>query len=83
MSFKITITNNENGEVLLDDENAVAIIGAVVNGEHTAVLGYTNCQGNDLMNAVMGVDQARDAILDNNPMAKLLYGLKELMPDEH
>ena len=83
MSFKITITNNENGEVLFDDDNAVAIIGSVVNGEHRSVLGYTDCKVNDLMNAIMGVDEARDAVFDKNPMAKLLYGLKELMSDEH
>lgn len=83
MSFKITITNNDNGKVLFNEENARAIIGSVVNEENTATLGYTNCNGNDLLNAILGVDRVRDAILEKNPTAKMLYGMKALLFDEH
>lgn len=63
MSFKITIINNEDGEVLVNEENAVAIIGAVTTKKHTASLGYTSCDAMELANAVCGADKAKDSIL--------------------
>lgn len=83
MSFKITITDNDNGKVLFNEENARVIIGSVVNDDKTATLAYTACNGNDLMNAIFGVDRARDAVLEREPKAKLLYGLKALLHDEN
>lgn len=82
MSFKITIINNEDGEVLVNEENAVAIIGAVTTEEHTACLGYTSCNAMELANAVRGADNAKDSILKKSPMVKLLCELGELAKNE-
>lgn len=79
MSYKITIVDNENGNVLLNEENAKAIIGAVTNDEHTACLGFTACKANDFLNALFGVDAAKDALLKNNPKIEARYALKGLM----
>lgn len=82
MSFKITITDNNNGEVLFNEENARVIIGSIVNKDKTAVLAHIAGNGNDVMNAIFGVDGAKDAVFKDQPTAKLLYGLKALLPDE-
>lgn len=79
MSYKITIVDNDNGNILLDEENAKAIIGAVTNDEHTACLGYTDCKANDFLNALCGVDDVKDALLKNNPKIGAMYALKGLM----
>lgn len=79
MSYKITIVDNDNGNVLLNEENANAIIGAITNGEHTACVAHTKCNANDLLNAVCGVDTAKDALLKDNPRVGAMYALKGLM----
>ena len=41
MSFTITIKNNENGEVLVNEKNAVAIIGAFESDDgHTGEIAF-------------------------------------------
>lgn len=41
MSYKITITDNETGEILVNNENAVAIVGAFTDdGEITREIGF-------------------------------------------
>lgn len=82
MSFKITIVNNENGEVMTSVENAKAIIGAITTDEHTQVVGVTNCTTNLLLNALNGVDNAKKEILKRNPLLKLYYTLKDIEADK-
>ena len=83
MSFKITITNNDDGEVIVNEENAVAIIGAVTTNEHTTCLAYTKCNLIDLFNAIAGTDKAKESILADKPMLKVLFAAqKELKKDE-
>ena len=79
MSFKITIINNENGDVLVNEENAVEIIGEVKNKEETACLGFTSCNGIQLLEVVEGNDKAKREILNNSPHIKLMYDLKAMM----
>ena len=83
MSLKITIIDNESGEILVNKENATAIIGAVTEGETTSSFSYIRGNGEDFMSTIFGVDKARDSALESEPIAKLLYGMKKLMPDEH
>lgn len=82
MSFKITITNNDDGEVIVNEENAVAIIGAVTTNEHTACLAYTKCNLIDLFNAIIGTDKAKESILADKPMLKVLFAAQKLKKDE-
>ena len=56
MSFKITITDNKNGEVILNEKNAVAIIGAVTTKEKTSGLGYTKCNAFEIIEAICGAE---------------------------
>ncbi len=79
MSYKVTIINNENNEVLLDLSDARAIIGAVSEEEGTHCLGFTNCNGGILLSTLDGVDTAKDSILKNSPEVAKMYMLKGLL----
>lgn len=52
MSFTITIKNNENGEVLVNEENAVAIIGAFSVENGTAQMGFCACNTFDICRTI-------------------------------
>ena len=43
MSYKITITNNKTGEVLVDNDNAVAIVGAIADEEEIGQMWFSGC----------------------------------------
>lgn len=78
MSYKVTITNNKNGEVLVNEENAVAIVGAIGNEQGTHSIGVTACDAISLGNAILA---AEDVILQlkTEPGVKLVLELKALM----
>lgn len=56
MSYKITITNNETGAVLVNDENAVAIIGAIGNEKGARSIVFTVCDAISLNNAILATE---------------------------
>lgn len=60
MSFKVTITNNKNGEVIVNEENAVAIVGAVANKQNIAKIGLTDCNTLYLANVILGAETIID-----------------------
>ena len=78
MSFKVTITNNETGAVLVNEENAVAIVGAIGNGQGTHSIGFTACDAISIGDAILA---AEDVIsqLKPEPRVKLVLELKALM----
>lgn len=78
MSYKVTVTNNENGKVLIDEENAVAIVGAIGNEQGTRSIGFTACNAISLGDAISA---AEDVIsqLKTEPRVKLVLELKALM----
>lgn len=43
MSYKITITNNKTGEIIVDNGNAVAIVGAIADEEKVGQMWFTSC----------------------------------------
>ena len=56
MKFKITVTNNENGEVLFNEENAVAIIGAIKSEQGTHAMGFISCDVISLGRAILAAE---------------------------
>lgn len=56
MSYKVTITNNETGAVLVNEENAVAIVGAIGNEQGTRSIGFTACDAISLGNAILATE---------------------------
>ena len=81
MSFKVTITNNETGAVLVNEENAVAIVGAIGNGQGNRSIGFTAC---DAISIGSAISEAEDVIsqLKTDPRVKLVLELKALMDKE-
>lgn len=43
MSCKITITDNKTGEILVDNDNAVAIVGAIADEENIGQMWFIRC----------------------------------------
>ena len=43
MNYKITITNNETGKILVDNDKAVAIVGAIADEENIGQMWFTSC----------------------------------------
>lgn len=81
MSYKVTITNNETGEVLINEENAVAIVGAIGNEIGTHSIGFTACNAISIGNAILA---AEDIIsqLKTEPGIKLVLELIAPMDKE-
>lgn len=78
MSYKITITNNKNGEVVVNEENAVAIVGAVTNKQETAKIGFTDCNTLYLANSILGAETVISEIKNEVPAVDLLLQLKAM-----
>ena len=81
MSYKVTITNNKNGEVLVNEENAVAIVGAVAIKQDIAKIGFTDCNTLYLANAILAAETVISEIKNEVPAVDLLLQLKA-MEDE-
>ena len=81
MSYKVTITNNKNGEVLVNEENAVAIVGAVAIKQYIATIGFTDCNTLYLANAILAAETVISEIKNEVPAVDLLLQLKA-MEDE-
>lgn len=75
MSYKVTIINNENGKVLIDEENAVAIVGAIGNEQGTRAIGFTDCDAISLWEAI-SVAEHIISRLKTDPRVKLVFELK-------
>lgn len=78
MSYKVTITNNKNGKVMVNEENAVAIVGAVVNKQDIAKIGFTDCNAFDLANAILSAEAVISEIKNKEPAVDLLLQLKAM-----
>lgn len=78
MSFKIVITDNDNGNVLVNEENAVAILGSFTNKENTAQMGFCKCSSVKLACAVQGANEVIQMIKNENPEIELIAKLGEL-----
>ena len=78
MSFKIVITDNDNGKVLVNEENAVAILGSFVNEEKTVQMGFCKCNSVELACAVREADEVIRKIKSKKPELELLEKLAAL-----
>ena len=76
MSYKIIITNNKDGEIIVNEENAVAIVGAVANKQDIAKIGFTDCNTLCLANAILGAETVISEIKNEVPAVDLLLQLK-------
>lgn len=75
MSYKVTITNNKNGEVIVNEENAVAIVGAIGNEQGTHSIVFTDCDAISLGDAISAAEYVISQ-LKTDPGVKSVLELK-------
>ena len=78
MSFKIKITNNESGEVLVNEENAVAVIGALAVENGTAEIGFCACNTFDVCRTLSAAKKSINRIENTDKqiaIASELFGI--------
>lgn len=66
-SFKITIINNEDGSVLVDYDNAEAIVGAISANDGTHSIGFTACNSLTLAQAIGGCQKVITEFIEEHP----------------
>lgn len=69
--WHVVITDNETGEVM-EDAQSNAIIGAVEKDESVACIGFTNCNGKDLLKTLIAAKKAIKDISDKIPKEIML-----------
>ena len=78
MSYKVTITNNKNGKVIVNEENAIAIVGAVVNTQDIVEIRLTDCNTFYLANAIIGAENVISEIKNQTPQVDVLLQLRAM-----
>lgn len=78
MSYTIKIVNNEDGEVVIDENNALAIIGGIgaEKGEH--LIGFTDCNSFKLAGTIFAAQKTIATLLKQTPEVKMLVQLGDL-----
>lgn len=71
MKFHITITNNETGETL-HDEDACAIIAGVNEGDRTGSIIMTDCGPEDLVETLNGAENGVMTVYEGHPELRAL-----------
>lgn len=79
MKFKITVTNNENGEVLFNEENAAAIIGAINSKKGTRGIGFFSCDVISIGKAILAAEDAISQTKRKFPKADASLRLMRIM----
>lgn len=82
MSFKVQIINNETNEVLVDETEAVAIVGAITNDKGTRSVGYTRCNIMSLCSAIAGASKIIEEFQEENPMLGAMLAFAAQMEGE-
>lgn len=78
MSYKITITNNETGKILVDNDNAVAIVGAISDEENVGQMWFTSCHPLTLANVIQEAEDIISKIKRELPEVDTLLRLIEI-----
>ena len=72
MSFKVTIINNKNGDVIVNEENAAAIIGAIGTKNDVHCMGFIqDCSLLEMAGALEGAKRAEEEVAKAHPEVKL------------
>ena len=78
MSYKIFIVDNDNGNVVVDEKEARAIVGAVCYGDKTHTLGLTDCNSFDLACTIHNAKDVIDKLTKENPNVAILLELLKM-----
>ena len=78
LRFHVTITDNETGATLFD-EDACAIIAGINVGERSSQLTISYCNGFDLASAVAAAEGAAEQMYEENPELEPLAKLQKAL----
>ena len=79
MSYKITITNNKTGEILADEDNAVAIVGAIADEKKVAQIYLASCNALTLASVIHGAEDIISLIKRESPEVDASLRFMEVM----
>ena len=79
MSYKITITNNKTGEIIVDNGNVVAIVGAIADEENIGQMWFTSCNPFVLARVIQEIEDVISKIKRESPDLDTLLRLMEIM----
>lgn len=82
MSFKVTIINNENGDVLVHEENADVIIGSIHAGEGNRAMGFTAANAFAICESIRAAEAVSTELQQRNPELGMLLQFMDLMSDK-
>ena len=77
MSYKITITNNKTGEIIVDNGNVVAIVGAIADEENIGQMWLTSCNPFVLARVIQEIECVISKIKRESPDIDTLLRLIE------
>ena len=77
MSYKITITNNKTGEIVVDNSNAVAIVGTIADEEEIGQMWLTGCNQFVLARVIQEAEDVISKIKREVPEVDALLRLME------
>ena len=77
MSYKITITDNKTGEILVDNDNAVAIVGAIADEENIGQMWFIRCNPFVLARVIQEIEDVISKIKRKFPEVDTLLRLIE------
>lgn len=80
MAFHITVTDNEDGTIAVDDEtNAAVLIYNAPEGIHAE--SYIHCSGKALLHMAFALDAIKERLLSLDPLARILYEARDKFLD--
>ena len=78
MSYKITITNNKTGEIIVDNGNVVAIVGAIADEENIGQMCFTSCNPFVLARVIQEIEDVISKIKRELPDVDILLRHMEI-----
>lgn len=79
MSYKITITNNKTGEIIVDNSNAVAIVGTIADEEKVGQMWFTSCNPLTLASVIQEAESVIYKIKREVPEVDVSLRLMKIM----
>lgn len=79
MSFKIKIVDNDTGNVLVDRDDAKAIVGAVGTDKSVECMAFLRCDGLVIYHTISGVQSVLINLLEAHPELNLRGQMEDFM----
>lgn len=79
MSFKIKIVDNTTGNVLVDRDDAKAIVGAVGTDKTVECMAFMHCDSLVTYHTISGVQSVLANLLESHPELNILAQIEDFM----